>query len=65
VPDASLATDAVNRAQHARRGEPVVQSLLRLHENRSVVAPGRLRGLEREQNAPLGIDGEVRLRGGG
>ena len=31
----------------------------------AVVPSSRLRCLDREQDAPLGIDGEVRLRGGG
>ena len=32
-------------------------------EHGAVVPPGRLRGFDREQDAPLGIDLEVRLRG--
>jgi hypothetical protein len=40
-----------------------VQRLFSLHEHRSVVPPSRLSGLDREQDAPLGIDGEVPLRG--
>ena len=43
--------------------ERVVQRLLGFREHRAVVPPRRLRGLDREQDAPLGIDGEVRLRG--
>ena len=63
--DAGLATDAWDGAQHARGVDRVVQGLFSLHEHGSVVPPGRLRGLDREQDAALGIDGEVRLRGGG
>ena len=51
--------------KHARGGECVVEGLLGLCKHAAVVAPGHLRGFDREQDAQLRIHLEIRLRGGG
>ena len=63
VSDTRPTPQAGHCQEHARSRQRVVQRLFSLHEHRSVVPPGRLRGFDREQDAPLGIDGEVPLRG--
>ena len=63
-PEACLSPDGPLCRQHARGSERVVQGLLGLDEHAAVVPSRRLGGLDREQDAALGIDGEVRLGGG-
>ena len=62
VSDAGPPPDAGYRRQHARGGECVVERLLGLGEHGAVMSPRRLGGFDREQDAALGIDLEVRLR---
>jgi hypothetical protein len=66
VPVPLRPADARDCRQHARGGgERVVQGLLGLAQHGAVVPARRLRRLDRQQDAQLGVDVEVRLRRGG
>ena len=62
VSDTGPPPDAGHGRQHARGGERVVERLLGLGEHGAVMSPRCFGGFDREQDAALGIDLEVRLR---
>src|SRR5207253_6335963 len=64
VSDAVLPPDTVGGCQYARGGERVVRRLLGLRKDAAVVPPSRLGCLDREQDAPLRIDVQIRARRG-
>ena len=64
VSAAASAPDTLRRCQNTRGGERVVERLFRLGQDAAVVPPGRLGGLNREQDAALRIDVQVRSRRG-
>jgi hypothetical protein len=65
VPEPLRPADTRDCSQHARGGERVVQGLLGLTQHGAVVPARRLRRLDRQQDAQLRVDLEVRLRRGG